>query len=80
MTGASASGTLQKDALFLVLVLLLAGVTVLALYSGGAVLQAREHSTGTTPDPLTHVGIGEARAIVDRDCRKQRWSDAAGSR
>ena len=46
MPGASAPGTRQKDALFLVLVLLLAGVTVLALSSGGAVLQARERSTG----------------------------------
>jgi streptogramin lyase len=66
MPGASAPGTRQKDALFLLLVLLLAGVTVLALYSGGAVLEAQERSTGRTPAPMTHVVIGEARAIVDR--------------
>jgi streptogramin lyase len=64
--GASApEGTRQMDALFQLLVLLLAGVTVLALSSGGAVLEAQERSKGTTPAPKTHVVIGEARVIVD---------------
>ncbi len=55
-----------RDALFLLLVLLLAGGTVFALASGGSALVWQAHAAGTTPPPRTHEVIGEARAIVDR--------------
>jgi streptogramin lyase len=57
---------LQRDAVFLLLVLALTGGTVFALASGGAALERQAHAAGTTPPPRTHVVIGEARAIVDR--------------
>jgi virginiamycin B lyase len=57
---------LQRDALFLLLVLALTGGTVFALASGGAALGRQAHAAGTAPPPRTHVVIGQARAIVDR--------------
>jgi hypothetical protein len=54
-----------EDALFLLLVLLLAGGTVFALANGGSDLERQAHSAGTTPSPGTRLVIGQARVIVD---------------
>jgi hypothetical protein len=56
---------LQRDAVFALLVLLLAGGTVFALASGGAALQQQAHAADTSPPPRTHLVIGQARVIVD---------------
>ena len=57
---------LQRDAVFALLVLLLAGGTVFALASGGAALERQAHAAGTTPPPRTNLVIGQARVIVDK--------------
>src|SRR5690242_16405923 len=57
---------LGRDAVFALLVLLLAAGTVVALASGGIALQQRAQAAGKAPPPRTHLIVGQARVIVDK--------------